>query len=127
LVDEKRAVGKEIPNPTPRLAFDTCLDIQLVQQFVVRDTIKSFHNIKKDNRQTFPLTHPVLDVVLELVNVVEGGQRGAEAGLAVVKEFGGFEEGGDALFHTALKSPNYNTGDGDDAIGGWVRARAFLV
>ena len=66
------------------------------------DTIKGLDDVKKNHWKAFAFGYRSRDGLLQDVDVVDGGERGAEARLGVVEEVCCFKEAREALLDDAL-------------------------
>ena|SRR5256885_1522176 len=81
--------AKELPQPLPSLANDSSLSIQLKEQVIMRDAVKSFDNVKEEYRQPLVAMKRVVHGLQQLIDVIVGGEAFAKAGLSYREEAGG--------------------------------------
>jgi hypothetical protein len=93
----------------------------------VRDSVKGFDNVKEHNRQLLPLAHGSMHITLEEKEMIECGERVAEASLGRREEVARLKKLHKPFLDDALKGANDDRGNRDDTIRGRVTTIALLV
>ena len=115
LSDTEGTIREKRSHP-PSIARNTSLVKKLEQEAIVRDSIESFDNVEKDDRELLVLAHSLVHIAAERVEVIECRQTPPEASLALRKEATLLKKVSQTLFHNALKSANDDARDRDDSV-----------
>ena len=118
-------ISKECAYPRPSLSCNAS-SRQLIQKTVMRDSVKSFDNIKENNRKMLAAHESIQYIFADAVYLIMRRVAMAEASLSGRDKSRFLQEVSESTLDNTLKHPRHYTRNGDNAVRGRIRTITFL-